>query len=242
MQAFYQFHNPVKLQDDGFVDEVLQYYVGWEEELMAKLVSQYGPEPNMEARIEKKRAPPALDGSGPNPSDEQYASAAAFPDGGAKRKTGPTHDPDNVEENRTAQAVSSSAVAPPLPSALPSQLAMETAQSNTTAAPTPPLRRNRSARIKSNLSTRGTTHLLQYDLEDIDIYQRDHNMQVTLKVCHRDFFQFSQCPHLPYELHSSNTPLKPCPQFQPTLSGIRRDSRSFWNSLAAFGRGECPTK
>ena len=192
LQAFYQLHNPVKLKDDGFVDEVLQYYIGREEQLMAKLVSQYGPERNA-----------VQDGSGSSSSGQPHASDAASSDNRTKHKAGPVDGKmDDHGADQRSQLVSSTAVAPPVPSALSSQLRhnapTETAQSNTTTAPTAPPRRSRSStapprrsrssKLKSKLSALSFTHCLQYDLEDIDIFHRDHNMQVSLGNSGRSIF------------------------------------------------------
>ena len=45
---FYAAHNPVKLEEVGFVEKVVQMYASEGEEVFSRLVTEYGPEPEPE--------------------------------------------------------------------------------------------------------------------------------------------------------------------------------------------------
>ena len=51
---FYAAYNPVKLEEVGFVDEVVKMYASEGEEVFSRLVSEYGPEPRLESGSDEK--------------------------------------------------------------------------------------------------------------------------------------------------------------------------------------------
>lgn len=63
LEVFYAAYNPARLEEVGFMDKVLGAYLGKGEELFARLVEQYGPEPSTQSGANMEASASRLGGT-----------------------------------------------------------------------------------------------------------------------------------------------------------------------------------
>ena len=109
--CFYQEHDPSKLEDIGFVDQVVTNYASEGEILFSRLVNQYGPEPAKELDADK-------DNEAPGRSDATVSSKMRVLGGGVSSDTRVSAEADVAMKPTTAMALSEQQSLPALAGAI----------------------------------------------------------------------------------------------------------------------------